>query len=178
MHCYQAVTMMGIALALGRPAAAQEAGRPVFVEQGDASFYAKGLAGKPTASGDRYDQRKLTAAHPDLPLGSKATVTNLETGKKVEVEVNDRGPYADDKSIDLSKAAANRIGISAKTGTAPVKIEATRKQVEEAIDRPAETAKVERQLKTARKEAAKAGTPQPKVPLALSPLPEKNAASD
>lgn len=95
------------------------------VEQiGEASYYGKAHAGKTTASGDKFDPGDLTAAHPTLPLGSEATVTNLKTGESVEVEINDRGPYARGRDIDLSKAAAKEIGIDAKNGEAPVKIEA------------------------------------------------------
>lgn len=132
----------------------------VFREEGEASYYGKGFNGKKTASGERFDQDELTAAHPELPLGSEVTVTNPETGKEVEVEVNDRGPYAKGRDIDLSRAAASELGII-KEGVAPVEIEATKSQVEEAIDSPKEGPKVERALKEARKEAAAEGTPQP-----------------
>lgn len=94
------------------------------VEQvGEASWYGKGFHGKKTASGEKFDQNDLTAAHPTLPLGTEATVTNLETGKSVEVEINDRGPYAKGRDIDLSRKAAKEIGMT-KDGAAPVKIEA------------------------------------------------------
>lgn len=141
---------------------------PVFKEKGEASFYGPGFHGKDTASGEPFDQNDLTAAHPELPLGSKATVTNPETGKEVEVEINDRGPYAGGRSIDLSEAAAKEIGVI-EEGVADVEIEVTKEQAEEAIDRPAEVPKVEKQLKDARKEAASDGTPQPKVPVDLDP---------
>ena len=65
-----------------------------YVEQGEASWYGPGFHGKKTASGARYHSNDLTAAHRKLPLGSEATITNLEDGKQVEVEINDRGPYA------------------------------------------------------------------------------------
>jgi rare lipoprotein A len=94
------------------------------VEQvGEASFYGPGFHGKKTATGERFDQNDLTAAHPTLPLGTKATVTNLETGDSVEVKINDRGPYAKGRDIDLSKGAAKELGMT-KDGVAPVKIEA------------------------------------------------------
>jgi rare lipoprotein A len=64
------------------------------------------------------------ARTPTLPLGSEAKVTNLETGESVEIQINDRGPYAKGRDIDLSKAAAKEIGIDKKNGEAPVKIEA------------------------------------------------------
>ena len=99
-----------------------------YVEQGLASWYGPGFHGKKTASGEKYDQNELTAAHRKLPLGSEATVTNLETGKQVEVEINDRGPYVGDRKIDLSKAAAKKLDML-DDGTAPVRIEATEGQL-------------------------------------------------
>ena len=137
----------------------------VFKEQGKASFYGPELQGQTTASGAKFDQRALTAAHPELPLGSSVTVTNPATGKQVEVEVNDRGPYARGRSIDLSKAAARKLGIVGQ-GVATVEIEATKEQVEQAIESPDQAPKVKKQLNRARKAAAADGTPQPKlVPL-------------
>lgn len=98
-------------------------GTPVIEQLGEASYYGKGFHGKKTANGETFNQNKLTAAHPALPLGTEAEVTNLETGKKVEVEINDRGPYVKGRDLDLSKKAAKEIGIE-KGGVAPVKIEA------------------------------------------------------
>jgi peptidoglycan lytic transglycosylase len=126
-----------IALALGALAAigltgyhlADRAGKELkYVEQGEASWYGPGFHGKKTASGEIYDQNELTAAHRKLPLGSEATVTNLETGKKVEVEINDRGPYVEGRKIDLSKEAAKKLDML-DDGTAPVRIEATEEQL-------------------------------------------------
>ncbi len=98
-------------------------GEPVIEQEGEASWYGKGFHGKKTASGEKFNQNDHTAAHPTLPLGTEAKVTNLETGKSVEVEINDRGPYVKGRDIDLSKEAAGKIGIR-KDGAAPVKIEA------------------------------------------------------
>jgi rare lipoprotein A (peptidoglycan hydrolase) len=98
-------------------------GEPVIEQTGEASRYAKSFQGKKTANGERFDQKKLTAAHPALPLGSKATVTNLENGKSVDVSINDRGPYVKGRDIDLSPKAAEELQIT-KQGVAPVKIEA------------------------------------------------------
>jgi rare lipoprotein A (peptidoglycan hydrolase) len=98
-------------------------GEPVVEQLGEASYYGKGFHGKETASGETFNQNDLTAAHPALPLGSEAKVTNLETGKAVEVEINDRGPYVKGRDLDLSKAAAKKLGMT-KEGEAPVKIEA------------------------------------------------------
>jgi rare lipoprotein A len=137
----------------------------VFREKGQASYYGKGFHGRPTASGEPFDQDAMTAAHPTLPLGAEVTVTDPATAKQVEVEVNDRGPYVDGRSIDLSQGAAGKLGITHE-GVADVEVEATKRQVEQAIDRPKEVPKVERQLEDARRAAAAEGTPQPK------PLPE------
>jgi len=89
---------------------------------GEASWYGPGFNGKRTASGDIFDGGKLTAAHKTLPLGSRARVTNLKNRKSVEVEINDRGPFVEDRIIDLSQAAARALGIIDR-GTARVKIE-------------------------------------------------------
>ena len=92
-------------------------------EVGEASWYGPGFNGQETANGDTFNQNELTAAHPSLPMGSKATVTNLENGKKVDVTINDRGPAAKvDRVIDLSSGAANKLDMKAD-GTAQVKIE-------------------------------------------------------
>jgi rare lipoprotein A (peptidoglycan hydrolase) len=89
---------------------------------GEASWYGPGFNRKQTASGDIFDETKMTAAHKTLPLGTKATVTNLQNGKSVEVEINDRGPYVDGRIIDLSKAAATKLGFVDR-GTAMVRID-------------------------------------------------------
>jgi peptidoglycan lytic transglycosylase len=89
---------------------------------GTASWYGPGFHGKKTASGEIYDQNKLTAAHKTVPLGSKARVTNLDNGNSVEVEINDRGPFVEGRIIDLSRAAAGVLGL-VESGTAPVRVE-------------------------------------------------------
>jgi rare lipoprotein A (peptidoglycan hydrolase) len=90
-------------------------------EVGTASWYGSSFQGRETANGETFDQNAMTAAHPSLPMGTKAKVTNLENGKKVEVRINDRGPYADDRVIDLSSRAAKKLGMK-EDGTAEVKI--------------------------------------------------------
>ena len=153
-------------------------GAVVFREEGEASVYGDEFQGKRTASGERFDQAKPQAAHPELPLGSEVTVTAPDTGKKVEVEVVDRGPHAKGRDLDLSEAAARKLGVLPeirKEGEAEVRIEATKGQVEEAIDGPEEVGKVEEQLEKARKEAAGDGTPQPRVGIDLE-APQEEAA--
>lgn len=97
---------------------------PALVQQGEASIYADKFEGRKTASGERFDQDKPIAAHKDLPLGSTATVTNLETGQSTQVEIADRGPFVRGRIIDLSETAADRIGL--EDGTAPVQVEVAR----------------------------------------------------
>ena len=87
-------------------------------------MYANHLKGKPTATGEAYDPNALTAASRELPLGATAQVTNLENGKTVTVEINDRGPYAKGRVIDLSRKAADRLGVEKRQGVADVKVEA------------------------------------------------------
>ena len=89
---------------------------------GDASYYGDELAGNPTASGERFDPAKFTAAHRTLPLGSRVRVTNARSGESVIVRINDRGPFHGQRVIDLSKAAAREIGMLAR-GTARVRLE-------------------------------------------------------
>lgn len=100
-------------------------------ETGLASVYSDKFQGRPTASGDIFDQKRLTAAHRELPLGSEVTVTNLETGRSVQVEINDRGPFIDGRVIDLSEAAAKKLGID---GLAPVRIESRPEQLAQTPD--------------------------------------------
>ena len=97
-------------------------GEPVVVHEGEASFYGPGFHGRKTATGEIFNQDKLTAASTELPLGTRAKVKNLENGKTVEVRVNDRGPYAEGRVIDLSKAAARKLGM-VKDGVADVRVE-------------------------------------------------------
>src|SRR5512143_1873224 len=94
-----------------------------YVERGIASWYGTKFHGGRTSSGETYDMYKMTAAHKTLPIPCYARVTNLENGRSVIVRVNDRGPFHDNRIIDLSYAAANRIGISPK-GTGLVEVRA------------------------------------------------------
>lgn len=93
-----------------------------ITEIGLASFYADKYHGRVTASGDIFDQEKLTAAHRTLPFGSKVKVTNLENNKSITVSINDRGPFVNDRVIDLSKIGARKLEFVSK-GVVKVKIE-------------------------------------------------------
>lgn len=96
-------------------------GYPVgYAERGVASWYGPGFHGNKTANGERYDMHKLTAAHRTLPLGSVAVVRSLSTGRHVTVRINDRGPFAKGRILDLSLAGAQALGM---TGTGTVQIE-------------------------------------------------------
>ncbi|MGC8896704.1 MAG: septal ring lytic transglycosylase RlpA family protein [Bacteroidota bacterium] len=94
----------------------------VAVQEGIASYYADEFNGKKTSSGETYDMYSFTAAHRELPFGTKVRVTNLENGRSVIVRINDRGPFMKDRIIDLSFAAGKQIGLIAN-GTARVKLE-------------------------------------------------------
>jgi rare lipoprotein A len=85
---------------------------PPVMQTGLASWYGAKHHGKRTASGERFDQTKLTAAHPTLPWGSIVKVTSLANGKSVKVRINDRGPFIKDRIIDLSRAAARTLGMA------------------------------------------------------------------
>ncbi len=88
---------------------------------GVASYYGDELAGRRTANGERFNPDELTAAHRTLPFGSKVRVTNPKSGKSVVVRINDRGPFARGRLIDVSEAAARKIGLVA-AGHGPVKL--------------------------------------------------------
>ncbi len=94
-----------------------------FSQKGVASWYGKKFHGRRTSSGEIYDMFKMTAAHPTLPLPTYVRVTNLDTKKRIIVKVNDRGPFLHGRIIDLSYAAAHKLGIARK-GTGRVRIQA------------------------------------------------------
>jgi rare lipoprotein A len=89
---------------------------------GQASWYGPGFHGRTTANGERYNQHGLTAAHKSLPFGTRIKVTNKNNGRTVVVRVNDRGPYAGGRVIDLSAGAASVLGMMS-SGVAPVQLE-------------------------------------------------------
>jgi rare lipoprotein A len=95
--------------------------QPAYDETGIASWYGPTFYGKRTANGELYDGSQLTAAHKTLPLPVNVRVTNLENGKSIIVRVNDRGPYARGRIIDLSKRAAELLDV-VQTGTARVRV--------------------------------------------------------
>jgi rare lipoprotein A len=95
---------------------------PNYDRVGIASWYGDDFHARPTANGEVFDKNRLSAAHPTLPLPSRVRVTNLENGKSIELRVNDRGPFVDDRLIDLSQAAARELGFEEK-GLALVRVQ-------------------------------------------------------
>lgn len=128
---FRRIALFGSALALAACAttdthtATSTAGRfQGFVQEGEASFYSDSLAGNHTASGVPYDPEALTAAHRALPFGTVLRVTRMDTGRSIDVVVNDRGPFAGhDRIIDLSRRAARALAMEHR-GVARVRIEA------------------------------------------------------
>lgn len=112
-------------LAAGIAAGGGCAPRAVLLEEGTASWYGPGFAGRRTASGERFCPEGRTAAHRTLPFGTRVRVTRVETGARVTVRINDRGPAPRDRVIDLSKGAARALGML-RAGLAEVKIEVLR----------------------------------------------------
>ena len=108
-------------LALAPLGASAYASEPAIVT-GAASYYADKFHGRRTASGENYDKHQLTAAHRTLPFGTRVRVTNKGNGKSVIVRINDRGPFAGKRVIDLSRAAAQSLGMI-RSGVAKVQVE-------------------------------------------------------
>ena len=86
---------------------------PAYEATGIASYYGRKFHGRRTASGERFDMHAMTAAHPSLAFGTRVHVTNLKTGRSMIVRINDRGPFVGGRIIDLSYAAARKIGMLA-----------------------------------------------------------------
>jgi peptidoglycan lytic transglycosylase len=95
---------------------------PSFLQVGMASWYGDHFKRRPTASGEPFDPKDMTAAHRSLPLQTMARVTNLQNGRSILVRINDRGPYAGGRVIDLSRSAAAQLGMK-QYGLARVRIE-------------------------------------------------------
>ncbi|EJN38902.1 rare lipoprotein A [Pseudomonas sp. GM84] len=93
-----------------------------YDKTGTASYYGSRHHGKRTASGEAFNQNGLTAAHRSLPFGSRVLVTNLANKRSVVVRINDRGPHTRGRLIDLSRAAAEKIGM-VRSGTARVRVQ-------------------------------------------------------
>jgi len=112
-----------LGLAAGCAGSRGRGGSPNWSEQGLASWYGADFHGRRTANGERYNMYAMTAAHKTLPLGTRVVVVNRESGRRIRVRVNDRGPFVAGRVIDLSLAAARALG-SAGAGIVPVTLEA------------------------------------------------------
>lgn len=98
----------------GSEAAAPSAPQETILGRGSASYYAAKFNGRRTASGERFDNSEYTAAHRTLPFGSRVRLTNTANGKSVIVRINDRGPFSPGRVIDISRAAADDLGLIAR----------------------------------------------------------------
>lgn len=119
--------LAALLLAACGPAATVSATAPIPAADehelvGEASWYGPGFAGNLTASGEVFDPSEMTAAHKTLPFHTRVRVTNLDNGRTVVVRINDRGPFKPGRVIDLSRAAAEVIGL-VQSGVAPVRLE-------------------------------------------------------
>src|SRR5215472_10241126 len=182
------VVALGLAGALaGCSAARKPKPVPVVAESGTtqtgiASWYGPGFHGRRTSSGEIYNQFDLTAAHQTLPHGTRVRVTNLTNGRTVQVRINDRGPFVDDRIIDLSYAAARQIDMIGP-GTAPVRMEVVGSDWSEPVQvaaaaPPSVVAVAPVQVAAAAPPSVVAVAPAPIVPLPVSrpALPRPEAA--
>ena len=120
-----AVSAVLVAISLawgGGNVIAKEKSTVVKSTAGSASWYGGQFHGRKTANGERFNMNGLTAAHRSLPFGTKVRVTNQKNGKSVVVRINDRGPFVGKRVIDLSRGAANAVGMLG-TGVAKVKLD-------------------------------------------------------
>lgn len=102
-------------------AQAQSAPRQQQSQEGEASYYGREFNGRPMANGERFNPQSDSAAHRNLPLGTTARVTNLQNGRSSTVRVEDRGPYARNRVIDVSPRTADELGMK-QAGRAPVRV--------------------------------------------------------
>ena len=119
-HARHVLAALGVALFLA-PSAARAETVPACTESGIASYYGPGFHGLTTASGEIFDSAAMTAAHPTLPLGTEVEVSREGDDTAIEVTINDRGPYIDDRIIDLSEGAAAALGMI-EEGVVPVTV--------------------------------------------------------
>ncbi len=114
---------VGIVTAPGSSSAqASESLRVAQTVSGPASWYGARFHGRRTANGERFDKNAMTAAHRSLPFGTRVRVTNQRNGRTVVVRINDRGPFVGNRVIDLSRAAADAVGM-VRSGVAPVQLD-------------------------------------------------------
>lgn len=111
---------------------APKAPTPKYVETGTASWYGPHFNHRKTASGERFNQDALSAAHKTLPLGTQVIVKNLDTGKETRLKINDRGPYARGRILDVSKGAAIKLGMLER-GTSHIELQVFGDQLPEEV---------------------------------------------
>ncbi len=104
-------TVLFLGLVIACSSKSQLRPRPAYDREGYASYYSGKLHGRKTANGERYDQHSLTAAHRSLPFGTIVVVQNLKNGRSVQLRINDRGPFVRGRIIDISYAAAKKLGM-------------------------------------------------------------------
>ncbi|MAA74934.1 MAG: septal ring lytic transglycosylase RlpA family lipoprotein [Salinisphaeraceae bacterium] len=95
---------------------------PGASQEGVASYYGARFHGRQTANGERFDMHAMTAAHPSLPFDTRVRVTHLDSGRQIVVRINDRGPFIKGRIIDLSRSAAEKLGMI-RSGVARVRVE-------------------------------------------------------
>lgn len=123
LRCCLVFLLLGVSACASQSGASSPSSRQVMLlGEGKASYYGGRHHGLKTASGERFNKNDLTAAHKTLPFGTRVKVTNLHNNRVVVVRINDRGPYARGRVIDLSERAAREVGMI-KAGVAPVKLE-------------------------------------------------------
>jgi len=116
------VTALPAAAQTAAPATSVNVAKTGEVQEGLAAFYGTRLNRRKTASGEAYDQNAMTAAHRTLPFGTRVRVTNTKNGRSAEVRINDRGPTQGNRIVDLSRAAAAKLGML-RAGNVPVRLE-------------------------------------------------------
>jgi len=129
------VLLIGLMLMYDGYCIAEKDTSPAFLQSGVASWYGAEEQGKLTSDGERFDRNDFTAASRHLPFNTIVRVTNENNGRSVEVRINDRGPYAQGRILDLSEAAANTLDMKS-SGVAPVKIEMVEPAASEAVTSP------------------------------------------
>ncbi|MGP7734172.1 septal ring lytic transglycosylase RlpA family protein [Oceanimonas smirnovii] len=123
LRCCCVVLLLGVSACGSQTgASAPPSEQGLLLGEGKASFYGARHHGRKTASGERFNKNDLTAAHKTLPFGTRVKVTNLRNNQVVVVRINDRGPYARGRVIDLSEQAAREVGMI-RAGVVPVRLE-------------------------------------------------------
>jgi rare lipoprotein A len=155
-----------------------------YDQTGIASWYGPGFVGQPTASGEVYDDNGMTAAHKTLPMPTLVRVTNLENGRQIQIRINDRGPFVNDRIIDLSRRSAQLLGME-EQGTARVRVQVMAEESrqlalalgagEEGVPQPTAAPAPKLSTQSLASLPAPAPAPMPVTPLAVAPQPAYTA---